>query len=179
MEPCLSLEAVHVYIPSSDLCTLKKFMVPPIVVKWEAVLTGEDLIQLMRTGPSPSALQVTDASWYSSMCEFSGGGENFNFSEIGKKNQIFYLGLTSAWLEFISITLNTTVMNLICIKKKWSELSWIQVFSYHEKIIEASMKLFKIHQSTPLKSSWVSRCKGLHSALHCSMNSVWSFKAPK
>lgn len=87
MEPCLSLEAVHVYIPSSDLCTLKKFMVPPIVVKWEAVLTGEDFIQLMRTGPSPSALQVTDASWYSSMCEFSGGGENFNFSETGKNEK--------------------------------------------------------------------------------------------
>lgn len=76
----------------------------------------------MRIGSFFLVLQVIDVLWYSLMCEFLGGGENFNFFEIGKNKKIFYFGLILVWLEFSFIIQNIIVMNLICIKKKWLEL---------------------------------------------------------
>ena len=84
-------------------------MVPPSVVKCDAVFTGEVLVQLMRTGPSPSALQVTEASWCNSMWAFSGGGENFNFSENGQYEDYIFMKVFS----ILPLTIHSSFNNSI------------------------------------------------------------------
>ena len=65
--PCLSVYAIQVYRPASDLWTSRKVKVPSIFVICSAIFILRSLNHLIFTWPSPSALHSTDAFLCSSI----------------------------------------------------------------------------------------------------------------